>query len=208
MNQHVWTKTPDMDLDVFIRDLSLTDNYSKNGRTLVITFFMNLRMEGHWIVVILQPDHIFINSILLSFDQITTIIICRGPILKVVFACGLFTEGRFLIWRSNNEVRIAFRKDDVTTGAALYFLINELLVCSDKTPGFVTDLSSLTRQLASSWYRSKPQGCSITTLLVSILISLTSTIAKTTWEQRCLSFKSAEMSRNRRSLSEVPRFTS
>jgi hypothetical protein len=30
------------------------------------------------------------------------------------------------------EQSIEFREDDVTTGAALYFLVNELLVCSDK----------------------------------------------------------------------------
>jgi hypothetical protein len=43
---------------------------------------------------------------------------------------------------------------------------------------------------------SEPQGCSVTALLVYILISLTA-IAKTTWEQRFLSFKKVEMSRNR-----------
>jgi hypothetical protein len=53
-----------------------------------------------------------------------------------------------------------------------------------QTPGIVTDLGFLTRQLASSWYMSEPQGCSITALLVSILISVTAIIAKTTWEQR------------------------
>jgi hypothetical protein len=85
---------------------------------------------------------------------------------------------------------IAFRKDDVTTGAALYFLINKLLVCSDKhRPDFVTDLGFLARQLASNWYRSEPQGCSITALLVSVIISLTAIIAKTKWVQRFLSFK-------------------
>jgi hypothetical protein len=47
-----------------------------------------------------------------------------------------------------------------------------------------TDLGFLTRQIASSWYMSKPQGCSIATLLVSILISLTAIMAKTRWEQR------------------------
>jgi hypothetical protein len=84
---------------------------------------------------------------------------------------------------------VAFREDDVTTGDALYFLNNGLLVYIGQTPGIVTDLGFLTRQLASSWYMSKPQGCSIAALLVSILISLTAIIAKTTWEQRFLSFK-------------------
>jgi hypothetical protein len=60
-----------------------------------------------------------------------------------------------------------------------------------QTPGIVTDLSFLARQLASSGYMSEPQGCSIAALLVSILISLTTIIvmvitAKTTWEQRYL----------------------
>jgi hypothetical protein len=73
----------------------------------------------------------------------------------------------------------------------------------EQTPGIVTDLGFLTRQLASSWYMSLTQGRSMTALLVSILISLTAIIAKTTWEQRFLTFKWAEMSRNRRSLSEV-----
>jgi hypothetical protein len=50
---------------------------------------------------------------------------------------------------------------------------------------------------------SEPLGCCIAALLVSILISVTAIIAKTTWEQIFLSFKSAEMSRNLRILSEV-----
>jgi hypothetical protein len=72
-----------------------------------------------------------------------------------------------------------------------------------QTPGIVTDLGFLTRQLASSWYMSEPQGCCIAILQVSIPITVTEIIAKTTWEQRFFSFKSAEMSRNRRSLSEA-----
>jgi hypothetical protein len=61
-----------------------------------------------------------------------------------------------------------------------------------QTPGIATYLGFLTRQLASSWYMSEPQGCSITALLVSILTSVTAITAKTTWEQRFLSFKQAE----------------
>jgi hypothetical protein len=45
-----------------------------------------------------------------------------------------------------------------------------------QTPGIVTDLGFLTRQLASSWYMSELQGCTITALLVSILIGLTTII--------------------------------
>jgi hypothetical protein len=48
-----------------------------------------------------------------------------------VVSCELSSE-----WFHHNMTilnKIAFREDDVTTGAALYFLINELLVyCSDK----------------------------------------------------------------------------
>jgi hypothetical protein len=80
---------------------------------------------------------------------------------------------------------------------------NQWVIVLGQTPGIVTDLGFLTRQLASSWYMSEPQGCSIAALLLSILISVTAIIAKTTWKQRFLSFKSAEMSRNRRSLPEV-----
>jgi hypothetical protein len=60
-----------------------------------------------------------------------------------------------------------------------------------QTPGIVTYLGFLTRQLASSWYMymSETEECCIAGLLVSILISVTPIIAKTTWEQRILSFK-------------------
>jgi hypothetical protein len=47
-----------------------------------------------------------------------------------------FSQLDFTVYFLANVCRvhqqIAFREDDITTGAALYFLINELLICSDK----------------------------------------------------------------------------
>jgi hypothetical protein len=69
------------------------------------------------------------------------------------------------------------RKDDVTTGAALYFLINKLDKCIGmlgKTPGIGTDLGFFYEAISvKPAYMSEPQGCCITALPVSILISVT-----------------------------------
>jgi hypothetical protein len=119
--------------------------------------------------------------------------------------CGQIENQRMKVFETvNSEVDVEFVSDWFSSDKGFWLKYEgrcELQLKHRPISGILSQVISLLpnkhgangvrlfNEAASSWYMSESQGCSIIALLVSILISLTAIIAKTTWEQRFLSYK-------------------